>query len=683
MSDELTYFNQSLWQHSDKQISTSIISIDSFVSKDSWHVSPPKLKVTINQFKAKIINQITLNHQEVFQFIQSFKQYENSIGSIKKEIESDRNKQVNIFYKNKKSLIATFLYKIEYGGPCIRIVISERDTDYLDSEKAYMSIMDFLSFIMIFGQFKSNYFQTIQLLSNAMVLKQIENLEDKLTGYYSELSQKTWSASSNSKEDDLDYSMKTKPLAVDNSIDLSALSAPTEKIVEENHTSSESNKIVEETVQNDLSEFIKEKRDTFDLGIKLDSEPQSIIETKPVNVLTNSFTEKVLLNDITNLEMYLTNFINSDLPFSKFVEIIKGKLDFDPLEGIRIEDINSVNYLTTNYLKTYVKNNIEKKEELPSSVTPIIFESMNSDENRISLAYDLLVFSVYYTQVRNILKDKDYNIITNKDLICFTLKTLSAPIVFSLIRFIDKNIVSSEIVNRYRKYKSLGIFEKLETNIFETRTIKLALNDEIIKTETERMYSAVIASWKKLIVKESFSKFSNIKLTYDDIQNNKLTDEQIKKILSVEFNFRKNNKVNFSETGITSFDDIPTSISEKFGILQKKYDNTNLKRFVNEKCKDNKDVLDSCLKVVENINESYRDLKTRKNDLSLVPEEILKAIVLWDLEKDMKISLNYVYYLEVIKQSMLTKDMILSMLTNIQTIQDKDFTSSFMAARDE
>jgi len=678
MSDDILYFNQSLWQHSDKQISTSIISIDSFVSKDAWHTSPPKLKVTINQFKAKIINQITLNHQEVFQFIQSFKQYETSISSIKKEIEVDKNKQVNIFYKNKKSLIATFLYKIEYGGPCVRIVISERDTDYLDSEKSYMSIMDFLSFIMIFGQFKSNYFQIVDSFSNLMIIKQIENLENKITGYYSELSQKNHT-NLLKKEDDLDYTMK--PVIVDNSIDLSSLNGNSEKKIEESITSSVSNEIKSDVIQDDLSTFIKDKRDSFDLGINLET-TEKVEELKPVNVLSNSFTEKILINDITNLEMYLTNFINTDLPFAKFVEIIKAKLDFDPLEGITIEDINSINYLISNYLKTYVKSNIEKKEELPSSVTPIIFETMITNDNKISLSYDLLVFSVYFTQVRNILKDKDYNSVTNKDLMCFILKTLSAPLVFSLVKSIDKNIVLSEIVTRYKKYKNDGVFEKFEKSILETRTIKLSLSEDIIKTEAERMYTAVISTWKKLTIKESFQKFPNIKLKYEDFQNNKLTDEQIKKILSVEFNFRKNNKVNFSEIGVISFDDVPTSISEKFGITQKKFDNTNLKRFINEKCKDNS-ILQNCLKISNNINESYRDLKNVKIDLSTVPEEILKAFVLWDLEKDMKISKNYVYYIELINQSNLTKDMLLSMLTNIQTTQDKDFTASFISARDE
>jgi hypothetical protein len=125
------------------------------------------------------------------------------------------------------------------------------------------------------------------------------------------------------------------------------------------------------------------------------------------------------------------------------------------------------------------------------------------------------------------------------------------------------------------------------------------------------------------------------------------------------------------------------SISEKYGITKLKFDNTNLKRFIKDKCKTDEELYKNCINVANLINESYRDLKGKNIDFSVIPEEILKSIVLWDLKKDNKMAINFVYYLEVIQKCNLTKDMLLSMLLNISDAEDSTFTNSFISARDE
>jgi hypothetical protein len=65
------------------------------------------------------------------------------------------------------------------------------------------------------------------------------------------------------------------------------------------------------------------------------------------------------------------------------------------------------------------------------------------------------------------------------------------------------------------------------------------------------------------------------------------------------------------------------------------------------------------------------------------PEEILKAIILWDLVNDLKLMNNYIHLTEQVKKSTLSKDMIISMLLNISTANDLDFTKSFIASRED
>jgi len=703
MQDDRTYYNQSLWLHCDRQVTQSNLSIEKFVAKDGWGISPPKIKLNINNSKTKTSSCVVLSHQDVFSFILKFKPHESNLGNICNAINSDPNHQTTFSLKLKKHLIITFLNKIEYGGPAVRVVISEKTTDYLDSEKIYLSLHDFLSLVMVMGQFRGGYLDCVNSINSIIAIKdlseKIDNLNQKVENYYSEfrarslLTEQTSRIAINPdlpKEFDPFSVITPEEIEKERSNLLAELSTKdkidiinkSNEILESKGSSSSAES---DNMNMDMSSFITEKRDTFDIGI-IDSVPEEKkTETTAAKVISNTFTEIMLQNDITNLEVYFNNLNTSDLPFSKFSDLIKSKIGFDPLEGVTVENINSLDYLLGNYLKFYIKKNLELKQEIPSSITPIVIDGVNVNENKISLAYDLFLYSIYYTQLKNILKEKDYSAVANKELLCFSIKSISSPYIFSVLRNIDEKIVVSEIINRFRKYKAAGVFTKLEKTIFDERMLTFSLTETALTAEASRMFGAINKNWNVLTVKETFPKLAKImtRLSYEDIQKNKLTSEQIKKILAAEFSFRKNNKVNFEEAGISGFDDIPISIAEKYGVTVKKFDNTNLKRFIKEKCKNDERVLNYCLVLTNNINESYRDLKSVIVDFTLIPEEVLKSILLWDLQKDDKISTSYIYFLEIIKKSTLTKDMMISMLMDTKNINDPQFTNSFIAARDE
>jgi len=693
MSDNVLYFNQLIWSHSDKVVSASNLNLDKFVSKDDWGVSAPKLKLSINHYKTKSSSCITLSHQETFQFLHQFKKYEDKISSICKEIENDQNAQHTFSIKNKKNLFITFLHRSEYNGACIRLVVSERNTDYLDSEKVYLSIFDFLSLVMVMGQFRNSYLSIVDsmsvIVSHEIMSQKLNDLDSKLTAYYSE-----FTAKSRLLENDIlikrnNLGTEYSPFNLDNISDENKLSIITASIAENKPSSSTAVNVITEPpkqdeIHDDIKNYLDANKDTFDIGIKTD-EDNSEKPSKNVtvaNIIPSSFTEKMLSNDIMNLEMYLMNLINDDLPFSKFSELVSSKLMFNPLEGVAEQDEISVDYLISIFLKNSIKDNLDKKQEIPGSVPPIVFNNNVPNENKISLAYDLYLYCIYYSHIRNVLKDKDYGIIANKELVTFALKTIAAPYVFSFIKNIDEQILISELLNRFRRYKIAGVFDKLEKEILEKRSINISITEDSIKTEASRIYTIVVQKWNNLTIEGTFTQRSSI-LKYDDFKKNKLSKEQIKKILSAEFNFRKNKRVDFKEAGINGFDDIPMSISEKYGITKLKFDNTNLKRFIKDKCKTDEELYKNCINVANLINESYRDLKGKNIDFSVIPEEILKSIVLWDLKKDNKMAINFVYYLEVIQKCNLTKDMLLSMLLNISDAEDSTFTNSFISARDE
>ena len=684
MSEDVVYYNQQVWSHSDYQISTSTCAIEKFVSKDKYNVSPVRLKISVNNFKQRINSNITLSHSEVFSFISKYKEYETKLAQIISNISFDQNAQETFSIKNsKKYLIVTFLYRTEYGGPCVRIVVSDKNTNYLDSEKVYMSIHDFLSFTMIIGQYRTNYLQTSDMMMSMVYTKdlndKIVDLSDKLTGYYTQFISMTKNqipqsySSTNEVQPEGVYGCTTE--------------MPPLNVQEEPSSSSakmdDSFDPFASEIHDSMSSYLKVEIPKVDLEFKEDSQTtKSEVKTENAFIIKNSFTEKLLLNDIMNLEMYISNIANDDLPFEKFLQLIQNKLGFDALSGCTVEDKNSMNYVLSNYLKHYTKLSLEEKKQLPSSIIPVMVNNKYpTDNDKISLAYDLLLYSVYYTQLRNVLKDKDYSIIANKEFMCMVLKSLSTPLMFDPVDGIDEAVILSELSNRFRKYTELGVFNKLQENIYETKKVSYSMTDTVLKTEASRMIKAIKSNRDRFCVNKVYSDMKFLILSPSDLQNNKLSEEQIKRIITAEFNFRKNGKLNFEECKITKFDDIPLTIAEKYGVVIKKIDNTNLKRYVKDFCKGNDKVLAVCSDIANKVNQSYRDLRSINVDYAIVPEEILKAIYLWDTSKDSKITDNYIYYTELIKNSSLTKDMIISILLGITDVgSDPTFTNSFLAA---
>jgi len=736
MSDDKIYFNQCIWQYNDKQISNSFLNVEKFSIQDSWNVTPLKLKFSISPFNSRNGESIYLTHQDVFQLNHKIKQHEKQLSSIFKDVNGDPKKQVNITAKLKKNVIITFLNRVEYGGCCVRLIISDKNDGYLDSEKVYMPTWDFLSLIMILGEFSRSYLSSSDNMMNTMYLKSlnenIQNLNDKVSGYFSEAMQlykaKCLLASQQARmSGGMTFSASSEPFTPDEiSAPSSVMSPSSDEIIKESDdydifgdgatdthnapvTAIPDNTTAgveeddfdysmkpaeveipvsddnseEQVLQNQMDDFIKTESPKIDLGIQL--EDRVIPDTTEAIIPSSQFTRDVLKNDVTNLEMYVTNLVNDELPFLKLNDIIKSKLNFNPLDGIAQSDINSVNYLISHYLKHSLKKCLEEQVDFPSNVSPMLFSNIKLSKDSLSLMYDLFIYFIYYTQLRNMLKEKDFNPINNRDFMCFSFKTIASPLAISGFNQIDETTLLTEISNRYGHYRESGVFDKLRAEIKSKYSCEFDLPADAMKTEASRIYKAIKANYDKLTIEYSFTKYSmlNLKLNYNDFKENSFQDEQIKKIIAVEFNYRKNGKTVYEEIEYKKFDDIPSSILEKFDIKDKKYDNTNLKRYVKEILKDNEELQKLSLQIVDKVNYSYRDLRNVKVDFTVIPVEILRAIFLWDIDRDEKITINYLHFREIVQKCSLTIDMIISLLTNIQDVIDVNFVNSFIAVRDE
>jgi len=689
MDSDPVYFNQPLWGSYDKLISSNLLNAEKVLIKDKWGNSPLKIRISIVNYSNKINNYIFLTHQDIFLFLLKFKKIESNINTIIKDINSDFNKQVVISIKNKKNFVVTFLNRTEYDGVCVRLVISEKNVDFLDSEKFYLSINEFLSLVVILGQIRNNFLTTsdsMVLFSSVIELNQnMMNIDSKISSYYIEQKEQLKLMLSGSKNLKNDIEQEIPEIDLYGSSDTQIEQLPSDTQIEQLPSDTQIEQLPSDTqieqlpssfnetqVHNEMNDYISSSRDDIKIDIS------DVVEKPPVTVNPElyCFTNDFLSDDLTNLEMYVMNCINDDLPVRKLLELIKEKSNID----FQIPDhlLNSVDYLSTIFIKNSIRNNLEFKKQIPSSVAPIVIDyELDKSQKILSVIFDFYLYCCYYTCVRNILKDKNYNVIANKELFVFSFKSIVSTLIFSFIKDFDKSVLVNEISSRYSKYKNSGVFNSVEDQIKTQNSVNIDISYSSIKEECERIYDVICTHRDSLVLDSSFKNRKSI-LNFDDFKNNKFTKEQIKKLLTIEFDKRDNKEIK-----LESYDDLPINILMKYGIEEKKFDTTNLKRYVKEKYKDDEKIQKSSFSLFELMNESYKDLKDVSFDYSLLPEDILKLVLLWDLKKDYKMSTNYLYLLDQVNNSTLTKDMVISMLLNISKAENPEFFNSFLSAKDE
>lgn len=684
MSD-VKYYSQILWEHIDSQITTNCFKIYTYNCFNEYGFGVNRLQFSVQNYKNRIHLSSYLTPQKVFNYLAKFQELKDK-NEIEKYI-NDKSYTTSFIIQSKKKIITSFLNRQEYGGQCVRIAISDKTEDFLDSEKAYMPFYDYLSILQIMKNFRDNY---VTIFNSLILNKKLDDLNlnvsdltNKLKAYYSEMTSKThWSASSEN----------IIPTEESATIIIDANQTEEEELEISSSSSTRNHSIIEietKDLHEEMTSFINEESNNIDLG--LDKNP-SKQDRSQADVLNCDFTEKILNNDIINLEMYISNIINERVPFFKFCKLIECKLVPESisyadtlLPGFTDPEVNAILYLSTIYTKYYINQHLTQNKDLPSSVIPMLINGKNPTKLNLSIMYDLYLYMTYYTLLKTQLKEKDYNSINNRDFICFILKSIASPLVFSFIKNLDKEIVVSEICNRYDKYKEAGVFKKLEDNISNKFGGIQSILKSAIETEVARTFDVVKNNFGSFTIDKMLIKCKDIKLSKLDIDHFKkypFSLEQIIKVIALEFSFKKHNKVDFkeiaSELKIKDFGDIDTEILKFYGVKEKKFDNSNLIRFVEENIKD-QNILQQSLNVCKLINKSKLDLKGKNIDLTILPELVLKAVWLWDTENDEKVASSYIYFTKRISESSLDKTMILSLLNNIEEMKPSNFVESLKA----
>lgn len=669
IENDRKYYNQVLWDYYDLGITQKSISLSSVFYDDNYKISPTVLQFSINDFQNRRNNHVMLSHRDIYLLLIKLKPITNDIKRLKEDIKEDPTKQESISIKTKKKIHISFLYRTEYEF-CFRISFLEDGQSFSDADKVYIPFYDFLSLTKILVNFRDSY---LSLANNSQLITSMTKLTDNVdlltssvTSILSELKQgRNYSQNSTN----IQLEEKEKDMNVDILDD---------DVFDDNQEM--------EALQNNLETFLDNEKDNIDLDItiKEDHPPPEIVKASD-----DFFTAKFLKGDLKNLEVMMTNVITSDQPLDTIIHLIRNScnppIKFDDLiPNCSEKDYHQLLYITTRYLKTIVNKHLNEGKPLPQSVVPIRYKCDNINDINRSLMLDLFMYFVYYTQLKTQLQERDSDTTKNKSLICFTIKTILSPLVFTFFDSIkSREILISEITNRYTQYRNSGVFDNVEEEIRSRYGSDISISEQLLKDYIIKIHDVLSKNSDKFYIDFSFKSQDikqYIKIPYEKFIKYEFSKEQIKKILLVESEYQKSGSLDIKliETrNNINFQDIPDDILNCFGVT-KETNNENLKRFINSEMKDSP-YLNNALLIADSITTDYKDLKDTNVEFINFPENVLIAIGIWDMNSDRRLSTNYNYFKEKIESSSLDKATVLSLLTNIQTQPAEDYMGSLSA----
>ena len=195
----------------------------------------------------------------------------------------------------------------------------------------------------------------------------------------------------------------------------------------------------------DLDKFLGEDMENINIP---EIDKKKAEEDNPIVEIQSDIVEKILSNDLTNLESKLTSFGVSKQPILDLIEDLETSLGFTLIPNISEDDKKSLVYLSTLSQNYYSKSYTINDTTIPSS-TPILKYKTSAGDKNIELAKDLLTIIGYFRTVRRRLESKIQNAYDNKSMVYLFLRCFMDPICFSFIDHLNKNELVSSIKNRY------------------------------------------------------------------------------------------------------------------------------------------------------------------------------------------------------------------------------------------
>jgi len=250
-----------------------------------------------------------------------------------------------------------------------------------------------------------------------------------------------------------------------------------------------------EVTINDLDKFIGGNEMSNVKVPEIDNHQIEKKLNKPVFTdVESKFVTNILKNDLSSLENTISGLSVSHNPVEDFrkrlIEDGGYEDDFNPLLGIKENDLKSLCYISRFTFLMCQKNYVDNGGSIPQGFSPLLFKTESQSDSNNELAYDLLLFNGYIKSLRSKLEMRISSAVENKSIFHLAYRCFLDPFIFSFISNIEKDQLVSIILNRFRCYDSKGIFDKYKTLCLSYGIDKVKEDD--VKTVIENIAEMIL-----------------------------------------------------------------------------------------------------------------------------------------------------------------------------------------------
>jgi len=435
----------------------------------------------------------------------------------------------------------------------------------------------------------------------------------------------------------------------------------------------EPEKEVIETAQQtiaDLDKFLGEDMKNVKIP-----EIEAEIKTE-VTKVNSLFVEKVIDNDLMNLENLFINYMMAPNPIELFEKDIISKIyssdeSFKGLSGISEDDMKSVTYLGKILFLVSYKNYLNDGSALPDKVPVFKYKSKSWKETNDEVAYDLLLFNLFIRNVRRRLEGKSPDIVANKALFYLQFRCFADPFIFTYLDNKDVKQLESIIVSRFKYYDSIGVFNKYY-KLLEDMNCPVIKEDDIrsgINEVSENVIrkSPYIEDLHKKMFEAGHVKLPSInKFTLEQIVNEIIPFEVAEKtgvdVKKDEILKELKEKNNISDEIVKFMTKGKTKVTAE----KKQKDESNLYRIVKFYDSEVPDEIKvNFFAYIEKLGNKKYDFKNKDFDLDLFGENLVKALFTWNPDNHSK---NYKEFFSASESELMSKELIIAKIKQEDTV---------------
>jgi len=624
INENTKWFNQTLFAYKDRHYSTDgylRLSIATN-SEDYTSFNPPALSFSISNNYQK---SLTLQLSSCNDLIKTFKTMSLN-GDV---VEIQRKYQKDILY---------FKFFIDKNSG-ERLVLIEIRSNETDLTRIVMPLLvQFEAFMSCIKQFSEKYIDICLMLLGKTIDSTAFKIIEQLPSLIKSISSRS---------------------VVQETIQDSRVPEPEKEVIE----------TAQQTIA-DLDKFLGEDMK----NVKI---PEIEVEIKTEVTKVNSlFVEKVIDNDLMNLENLFINYMMAPNPIELFEKDIISKIyssdeSFKGLSGISEDDMKSVTYLGKILFLVSYKNYLNDGSALPDKVPVFKYKSKSWKETNDEVAYDLLLFNLFIRNVRRRLEGKSPDIVANKALFYLQFRCFADPFIFTYLDNKDVKQLESIIVSRFKYYDSIGVFNKYY-KLLEDMNCPVIKEDDIrsgINEVSENVIrkSPYIEDLHKKMFEAGHVKLPSInKFTLEQIVNEIIPFEVAEKtgvdIKKDEILKELKEKNNISDEIVKFMTKGKTKVTAE----KKQKDESNLYRIVKFYDSEVPDEIKvNFFAYIEKLGNKKYDFKNKDFDLDLFGENLVKALFTWNPDNHSK---NYKEFFSASESELMSKELIIAKIKQEDTV---------------